>query len=58
MVIVYYSIVRSRNRMHPSRMKSMHHVGFEPTISIFKKAKNFHVLNRAATVIGKAIIKE
>jgi hypothetical protein len=27
-------------------------VGFEPTIPMFKQAKTFHALDRAATVIG------
>jgi hypothetical protein len=27
-------------------------VGFEPTILLFERAKTFHSLNRAATVIG------
>jgi hypothetical protein len=31
---------------------SMPRVGFEPTISVFEKAKTFHALDRAATVIG------
>jgi hypothetical protein len=26
--------------------------GFEPTIPVFKRAKTFHVLDRAATVTG------
>jgi hypothetical protein len=28
-------------------------VGFEPTISVFEEAKTVHVLDSAATVIGK-----
>jgi hypothetical protein len=27
--------------------------GFEPTIPVFKRAKTFHVLDRAATVTGR-----
>jgi hypothetical protein len=27
-------------------------VGFEPTIPVFKRAKTFHALDHAATVIG------
>jgi shikimate 5-dehydrogenase len=27
-------------------------VGFEPTIPVFKRAKTFHALDRAATVTG------
>jgi hypothetical protein len=30
--------------------------GFEPTISVFKRAKTFHALERAATVTGHYII--
>jgi hypothetical protein len=30
----------------------MPQVGFEPTISVFERAKMFHALERAATVIG------
>jgi hypothetical protein len=35
----------------------MPRVGFEPTIPAFERAKTFHALERAATVIGKYIIK-
>jgi hypothetical protein len=28
-------------------------VGFDPTIPVFERAKTFHVLDRAATVIGE-----
>jgi hypothetical protein len=31
---------------------SMPRVGFEQTISMFKQAKTFHTLDRAATVTG------
>jgi hypothetical protein len=31
----------------------MSRVGFEPTIPVFDRAKTFHVLDRAATVIGQ-----
>jgi hypothetical protein len=31
---------------------SMPLAGFEPTIPVFKRAKTFHALDRAATVIG------
>jgi hypothetical protein len=30
----------------------MPHVGFEPTIPVFERARKFHALERAATVIG------
>jgi hypothetical protein len=30
--------------------------GFEPTIPVFKRAKIFHALDRAATVIGSSKI--
>jgi hypothetical protein len=30
-------------------------VGFEPTIPVFERAKTVHVLDRAATVIGKCL---
>jgi hypothetical protein len=30
----------------------MSQVGFEPTISVFERAKTVHALKRAATVIG------
>jgi hypothetical protein len=30
----------------------MHQVALEPTISVFERAKTFHALERAATVIG------
>jgi hypothetical protein len=30
----------------------MPHVGFEPTIPVFDKAKTIHALDRAATVFG------
>jgi hypothetical protein len=29
-------------------------VGFEPTISVFERAKTVYALDRAATVIGEA----
>jgi hypothetical protein len=32
--------------------------GFEPTISLFERAKTFHALDRTATVIGSHDIKE
>jgi hypothetical protein len=32
---------------------SMHHVGFEPTIPVFERAKMVHALDRAVTVIGQ-----
>jgi hypothetical protein len=31
----------------------MPRVGFEPTIPVFERAKTVHVLDRAATVIGR-----
>jgi hypothetical protein len=33
--------------------KFMPRVGFEPTIPMFERVKTFHVLDRAATVIGR-----
>jgi hypothetical protein len=30
----------------------MHSVGFEPTTPVFERAKIFHSVDRAATVIG------
>jgi hypothetical protein len=30
----------------------MSQVGFETTIAVFERAKTFHALNRAATVLG------
>jgi hypothetical protein len=29
--------------------------GFEPTIPVFKRAKTFHALDRAATVTGNRV---
>jgi hypothetical protein len=34
----------------------MPRVEFEPTTPAFERAKTFHVLDRAATVIGKYVI--
>jgi hypothetical protein len=34
----------------------MPRVGFEPMIPIFQRAKTFHALDRAATVIGKYVL--
>jgi hypothetical protein len=31
----------------------MPQAGFEPTIPVFKRAKTFHALDRAATVTGE-----
>jgi hypothetical protein len=31
----------------------MTYVGFEPTSPVFERAKTFHALDRAATVIGR-----
>jgi hypothetical protein len=31
---------------------------FEPTITVFERAKTFHVLNRTTTVIGSHCISE
>jgi hypothetical protein len=33
-------------------------VGLEPTIPVFDRAKKFHALDRAATVIGTRKLKE
>jgi hypothetical protein len=35
----------------------MPRVGFEPTISVFKRAKTFHVLDSTATVVGFIVLK-
>jgi hypothetical protein len=35
---------------------SMPRVGFEPTISVFERAKTVHVLDRVATVIDLLLI--
>jgi hypothetical protein len=32
--------------------------GFEPTIPVFKRAKTFHALDRAATVTGSYILTD
>jgi hypothetical protein len=32
-------------------------LGVEPTISVFERRKKFYALDRAATVIGKIVIK-
>jgi hypothetical protein len=37
------------------RYTSMPSVGLEPTIPVFERAKTFHDLDRAATVIGSTI---
>jgi hypothetical protein len=34
----------------------MPEVGFEPTIPVFERAKTFHALDRAATMIGSETI--
>jgi hypothetical protein len=36
---------------------SMRRVGFEPTSPEFERAKTFHAVDRAATVIGEIILK-
>jgi hypothetical protein len=36
---------------------SMSRVGFESTIPVFERAKIFHALDRAATVIGNENLK-
>jgi hypothetical protein len=43
---------QTQKKTHTTRT-SMPSVGFEPTISAFERAKTVHVLDRAATVIGK-----
>jgi hypothetical protein len=35
-----------------NKHRQMSRVGFEPTITVFERAKKVHVLGRAATVIG------
>jgi hypothetical protein len=39
---------------HKQRIKhtDIHELGFEPTISVFERAKTVHALDGAATVIG------
>jgi hypothetical protein len=32
-------------------------MGFEPTITMFKRAKTVHALDTAATVIGSSIVE-
>jgi hypothetical protein len=36
----------------------MSRVRFEPTIPVFERAKTVHALDRAATVIGKAVLNK
>jgi hypothetical protein len=41
--------VQTRNKRTQTAMP---HVGFEPTIPVFKRANTVHALDHAATVIG------
>jgi hypothetical protein len=41
------------HKQNKYRQTSMPLVGFEPTIPAFERAKTFHALNRAATVISE-----
>jgi hypothetical protein len=58
MVIIYYSIVRSRNRMHPSRMKyyarRLHDEELSDLYSVprMKLAGNVERMGRRGTCIG------
>jgi hypothetical protein len=45
---------RTTQTQNESTQTSMPGVGFEPMIPVFARAKTFHVLDRAATVIGPA----
>jgi hypothetical protein len=45
-------LVAPRRNNNPLRQTSMPWVGFEPTIPVFDRAKTFHALYRADTVIG------
>jgi hypothetical protein len=38
------------------KQTSMARMGFEPTIPVFERAKTVHALDRAATVIGLAMV--
>jgi hypothetical protein len=43
---------RATQTQNKHTQTSMLEVGFEPTIPVFERAKTFHALYRAATVIG------
>jgi hypothetical protein len=43
-----------QHKQNKRTQTSMPHVGFEPTIPVFERAKTVHALHRAATVIGSA----
>jgi hypothetical protein len=45
-------LYRTKLRENKIRQKSMPRVGFKPTIRVFERAKTFHILDNAATVIG------
>jgi hypothetical protein len=47
---------RTTQAQNKRTQTSMLWVGFEPTISAFKRAKTIHALARAATVIGSVLI--
>jgi hypothetical protein len=43
---------QDKQRENKRRQASIPLAGFEPTIPVFKRAKTFHALDRAATVTG------
>jgi hypothetical protein len=45
----------SQGRYLTQTQTAMPRVGFEPTIPVFERAKTFHALDRAASVIGEQI---
>jgi hypothetical protein len=50
-------LLRATQTHNKRRQRSMPWVGFEPTIPAFKRAKTFHALDCAATVIGIEVYK-
>jgi hypothetical protein len=44
---------RTTRTQNKRTQTSMPQAGFEPTILVFERAKTIHVLDRAATVIGR-----
>jgi hypothetical protein len=50
--LVRWKSARTAQAQNKRTETSMPHVGLEPTIPVFKRAKTVHTLNRAATVIG------
>jgi hypothetical protein len=47
---------RTTEIQNKSTQTSMPRVGFEPTTLVFEREKAFHVLDRAATMIGKFLL--